>query len=66
MVESRWFRPGSELSTAMLTMGRACIRSIVLKFNSMREVDVEIYKPLRNLDAEGLRVVVASERTGVI
>ncbi|KAF9063717.1 hypothetical protein BDP27DRAFT_1334745 [Rhodocollybia butyracea] len=59
MVESRWFKPGSELSMAMLATGRACIRSVVLDFGSRREVDAEIYKPLRKLDAEGLRVVVS-------
>ncbi|KAF9063706.1 hypothetical protein BDP27DRAFT_1367801 [Rhodocollybia butyracea] len=58
MVESRWFKPGSDLSAAMFSMGNACIRSVVLKF-SWREVDAEVYQPLRNLDAEGLRVVVA-------
>jgi hypothetical protein len=39
-------------------MGRGCIRSVVLKFG-WREVDAEVYKPLRILDKEGLRVVVA-------
>ncbi|KAF9045630.1 hypothetical protein BDP27DRAFT_1434637 [Rhodocollybia butyracea] len=58
MVESRWFKPGSDLSAAMFSMGKACIRSVVLTF-SWREVDAEVYQPLRNLDAEGLRVVVA-------
>ncbi|KAF9064621.1 hypothetical protein BDP27DRAFT_1333187 [Rhodocollybia butyracea] len=58
MVQSRWFRPGSDMFMAMLTAGRGCIRSVVLKF-SWREVDAEVYKPLRNLDKEGLRVVVA-------
>ncbi|KAF9045628.1 hypothetical protein BDP27DRAFT_728081 [Rhodocollybia butyracea] len=58
MVESRWFKPGSDLSAAMFSMGKACIRSIVLTF-SWREVDAEVYQSLRNLDAEGLRVVVA-------
>ncbi|KAF9066396.1 hypothetical protein BDP27DRAFT_1544420 [Rhodocollybia butyracea] len=57
MVESRWFKPGSELAAAMFSMGKACIRSVVLTF-SWREVDAEVYQPLRNLDAEGLRVVV--------
>ncbi|KAF9059691.1 hypothetical protein BDP27DRAFT_1453122 [Rhodocollybia butyracea] len=58
MVESRWFKPGSALSAAMFSMGKACIRSVVLKF-SWRKVDAEIYQPLQNLDTEGLRVVVA-------
>ncbi|KAF9063133.1 hypothetical protein BDP27DRAFT_251675 [Rhodocollybia butyracea] len=58
MVESQWFRPGSDLSVTMSAMGRDCIRSVVLKFN-WREVDAEVYKPLRVLDKEGLRVVVA-------
>ncbi|KAF9063705.1 hypothetical protein BDP27DRAFT_1334728 [Rhodocollybia butyracea] len=57
MVESRWFKPGSDLSAAMFSVGKACIRSIVLTF-SWREVDAEVYQPLQNLDAEGLRVVV--------
>ncbi|KAF9075311.1 hypothetical protein BDP27DRAFT_1315865 [Rhodocollybia butyracea] len=58
MIESRWFKPGSDLSAAMFSIGKACIRSVVLTF-SWREVDAEVYQPLRNLDAEGLRVVVA-------
>ncbi|KAF9063707.1 hypothetical protein BDP27DRAFT_1334733, partial [Rhodocollybia butyracea] len=58
MVESRWFKPGSDLSAAMFSLGKACLRSVVLKF-SWREVDAEVYQPLRKLDAEGLRVVVA-------
>ncbi|KAF9066391.1 hypothetical protein BDP27DRAFT_1423912 [Rhodocollybia butyracea] len=58
MVESRWFKPGSELSAEMLAMGRNSIRSVVLKFTS-REVDVDIYMPLWVLDAVGLRVVVS-------
>ncbi|KAF9062052.1 hypothetical protein BDP27DRAFT_1428339 [Rhodocollybia butyracea] len=58
MVESRWFKPGSDVSTAMSTMGRACIHSVVLKCER-REVDAEIYEPLWILDAEGLRVVVS-------
>jgi hypothetical protein len=57
MVKSRWFKPGSALSASMLSMGKACIRSVVLKF-TWRAVDAKVYKPLRNLDAEGLRVVV--------
>jgi hypothetical protein len=57
MVESRWFKPSSALSATMFSMGKACIRSVVFKF-TWREVDAEVYKPLRNLDAEGLRVVV--------
>ncbi|KAF9063704.1 hypothetical protein BDP27DRAFT_1451142 [Rhodocollybia butyracea] len=60
MVESRWFKPGSDLSAAMFSAGKACIRSIVLKF-CWREVDREVYQPLRNLDAEGLRVVVVGK-----
>ncbi|KAF9075310.1 hypothetical protein BDP27DRAFT_1359008 [Rhodocollybia butyracea] len=58
MVESRWFKPGSDLATAIFSMGKACIRSIVLKI-SWREVDAKVYQLLQNLDAEGLRVVVA-------
>ncbi|KAF9061200.1 hypothetical protein BDP27DRAFT_1338516 [Rhodocollybia butyracea] len=58
MVESRWFRPGSDRSAAMSMLGRSCIRSVVLKFE-WRELDEEVYKPLRVLDKEGLRVVVA-------
>jgi hypothetical protein len=58
MVESRWFKPGSSLSSTMFSMGKACIRSVVLKL-AWREVDAEVYQPLRILDAEGLRVVVA-------
>ncbi|KAF9064917.1 hypothetical protein BDP27DRAFT_1405119 [Rhodocollybia butyracea] len=58
MVESRWFRPGSDLSAKMSAMGRDCIRSVVLKVD-WREVDAEVYKPLWVLDKEGLRVVVA-------
>ncbi|KAF9072212.1 hypothetical protein BDP27DRAFT_1361270 [Rhodocollybia butyracea] len=58
MVKSRWFRPGSDRFAAMSIMGRSCIRSVVLKFD-WREVDAEVYKPVRNLDNEGLRVVVA-------
>ncbi|KAF9072209.1 hypothetical protein BDP27DRAFT_1320915, partial [Rhodocollybia butyracea] len=58
MVESRWFRPGSDRCAAMSMMGRSYIRSVVLKFN-WRELDAEVYKPLRILDNEGLRVVVA-------
>ncbi|KAF9064914.1 hypothetical protein BDP27DRAFT_1425311 [Rhodocollybia butyracea] len=58
MVKSRWARPGSDLSATMSAMGRDCIRSVVLKFD-WREVDAEVYKPLRALDKEGLRVVVA-------
>ncbi|KAF9065684.1 hypothetical protein BDP27DRAFT_1424555 [Rhodocollybia butyracea] len=58
MVESRWFRPGSDLCMAMLTPGRGCIWFVVLKFG-LREIDAEVYKLLRNLDEEGLRVVVA-------
>lgn len=42
----------------MLAVGRGSIRSVVLKF-SWRELDAEVYKPLRVLDQEGLRVVVA-------
>ncbi|KAF9060545.1 hypothetical protein BDP27DRAFT_1429981 [Rhodocollybia butyracea] len=57
MVQSRWFKPGSNLSAEMLAMGRSSIRSVVLKF-TLREADADIYKPLRGLDAEGLRVVV--------
>ncbi|KAF9059858.1 hypothetical protein BDP27DRAFT_443246 [Rhodocollybia butyracea] len=63
MVESRWFKPDSELSAAMLTMGRASIQSVLLKF-TWREVQAEVYKPLQNLRAEGLRVVIAG-RNGV-
>ncbi|KAF9064644.1 hypothetical protein BDP27DRAFT_1333240 [Rhodocollybia butyracea] len=58
MIESRWFRPGSDLCATMFAMGRHCIRSVVLKFG-WREVDPEVYKPLRILDKEGLRVVVS-------
>ncbi|KAF9029760.1 hypothetical protein BDP27DRAFT_1436460 [Rhodocollybia butyracea] len=58
MVESRWFKPGSDLSMALLMMGRACIRSVVLMCD-WRELNAETYKPLRNLDAEGLRVVIS-------
>jgi hypothetical protein len=58
MVKSRWFRPGSDRCAAMSKMGRACIRSVVLKFD-WREVDAEVYQPLRILDKEGLRVVVS-------
>ncbi|KAF9060534.1 hypothetical protein BDP27DRAFT_1407072 [Rhodocollybia butyracea] len=58
MIESRWFKPGSDLSAEMLAMGRSSIRSVALKFTS-REVDVDIYMPLWVLDAEGLRVVVS-------
>ncbi|KAF9072207.1 hypothetical protein BDP27DRAFT_1418359 [Rhodocollybia butyracea] len=58
MVESRWFRPGSDRSAEMSMMGRSCIRSVVLKFD-WREVDAVVYKPLQILDREGLRVVVA-------
>ncbi|KAF9066389.1 hypothetical protein BDP27DRAFT_1423910 [Rhodocollybia butyracea] len=57
MVQSRWFKPGSDLSAEMLALGRASIRSVVLKFFT-RKLDAEVYKPLRILDAEGLRVVV--------
>ncbi|KAF9058750.1 hypothetical protein BDP27DRAFT_1432348 [Rhodocollybia butyracea] len=57
MVESRWFRPGSDRSAAMSLLGRTSIRSVFLRFE-WREVDAEIYKPLRILDTEGLRVVV--------
>ncbi|KAF9066392.1 hypothetical protein BDP27DRAFT_1330676 [Rhodocollybia butyracea] len=57
MVQSRWFKPGSPLSAKMSVMGRSSIRSVVLKFTS-REVNLDIYRPLRVLDAEGLRVVV--------
>ncbi|KAF9063708.1 hypothetical protein BDP27DRAFT_1334734 [Rhodocollybia butyracea] len=63
MVESRWFKPGSDLSALMFSMDKTSIRSVVLKF-SWREVNAEVYQPLRNLDAEGLRVVVAG-RNGV-
>ncbi|KAF9061194.1 hypothetical protein BDP27DRAFT_1429233 [Rhodocollybia butyracea] len=58
MVELRWFRPGSDHSVAMSRMGRGCLRSVVLKLD-WREVDAEVYKPLRILEKEGLRVVVA-------
>ncbi|KAF9073306.1 hypothetical protein BDP27DRAFT_1319196 [Rhodocollybia butyracea] len=58
MVESRWFKPGSNLQATKLTMGMGRIRSVVLKF-FQRNVPVELYKPLRVLDEEGLRVVVA-------
>ncbi|KAF9060528.1 hypothetical protein BDP27DRAFT_1407069 [Rhodocollybia butyracea] len=58
MVQSRWHKPGSDLSAGIMAMGRSCIRSVVLKFLS-REVDAYVYRPLRILDAEGLRVVVA-------
>ncbi|KAF9073305.1 hypothetical protein BDP27DRAFT_1289483 [Rhodocollybia butyracea] len=61
MVQSRWFKPGSDLHAAKLTMGIGCIRSVVLKF-SRRDVVVESYKPLRVLDEEGLRVVVAGKK----
>jgi hypothetical protein len=57
MVQSRWFKPGSDLSAEMLAMGRGSIRSVVLKFD-MRKVVADIYDPLRILDAEGLRVAV--------
>ncbi|KAF9060843.1 hypothetical protein BDP27DRAFT_1429606 [Rhodocollybia butyracea] len=57
MIQSRWFKPGSDLSAEMSAMGRSSIRSAVLKFTS-REANTDIYKPLRILDAEGLRVVV--------
>jgi hypothetical protein len=60
MVQSRWFRPGSDRSAAMSMIGRGCIRSVVLKFNR-RKVDAEVYKPLRILDKEGLRIVVAGK-----
>ncbi|KAF9061637.1 hypothetical protein BDP27DRAFT_1452156 [Rhodocollybia butyracea] len=58
MVESRWYKPGSDLSMEMLAKGRSSIRSVVLKA-IQREVDADIYQPLRILDAEGLRVVVS-------
>ncbi|KAF9066387.1 hypothetical protein BDP27DRAFT_1544413 [Rhodocollybia butyracea] len=60
MVQSRWFKPGSTLSVEMLAHGRASIRSVVLKLTS-RELNAETYKPLRVLDAEGLRVVVTGK-----
>jgi hypothetical protein len=60
MIESRWFKPGSNLHAAMLTMGIGCIRSVVLRF-SWRNVAVEVYKPLQILDEEGMRVVVAGK-----
>ncbi|KAF9075312.1 hypothetical protein BDP27DRAFT_1315869 [Rhodocollybia butyracea] len=41
MIESRWFKPGSDLSAAMFSVGKACIRSVVLTF-SWREVDAEV------------------------
>ncbi|KAF9075302.1 hypothetical protein BDP27DRAFT_1315849 [Rhodocollybia butyracea] len=58
MIESRWFKPGSDLCATMLTMGISCIRSVVLKFIE-RDVDMQVYKPLEVLDEQGLRVVVA-------
>ncbi|KAF9060539.1 hypothetical protein BDP27DRAFT_1370454 [Rhodocollybia butyracea] len=58
MIKSRWIKPGSDLSVEMLAMGRSSLRSVVLKLDE-REVDADIYKPLRILDAEGLRVVVS-------
>ncbi|KAF9058749.1 hypothetical protein BDP27DRAFT_1343012 [Rhodocollybia butyracea] len=62
MVESRWFRPGSDRSAAMSKMGRSCIllRSVVLKF-TWRKLNAKVYKPLWILDKEGLRVVVAGK-----
>ncbi|KAF9075343.1 hypothetical protein BDP27DRAFT_1315912 [Rhodocollybia butyracea] len=57
MIQSRWFKPGSDLHTANSRTGISCIRSVVLRF-SRREVNVEVYKPLRVLDEDGLRVVV--------
>ncbi|KAF9062162.1 hypothetical protein BDP27DRAFT_1428200 [Rhodocollybia butyracea] len=65
MVESRWFRPGSDLFAAMSTVGRGCIRSVEMKF-ARRNIDPVIYKPLRVLDEEGLRVVVSGMDTVVI
>ncbi|KAF9064925.1 hypothetical protein BDP27DRAFT_1425322 [Rhodocollybia butyracea] len=59
MVESRWFKPGSDRSAAMLRMGKGCIRSVVLKFG-WREVDADAYNRLQTFDKEGLRVVVAA------
>ncbi|KAF9060544.1 hypothetical protein BDP27DRAFT_1370458 [Rhodocollybia butyracea] len=58
MVKSRWFKPGSDLAAEMSALGKSCIRSVVLKFPA-RRVNADIYEPLRILDAEGLRVVVA-------
>ncbi|KAF9075891.1 hypothetical protein BDP27DRAFT_1314675 [Rhodocollybia butyracea] len=58
MVESRWFKPGSDLAAVMLTIGRASLRSIVLTFKR-REVDAKVYKALKSLDEEGLRIVVS-------
>jgi hypothetical protein len=63
MVESRWFKPGSDLSAAMSSLGIGCIRSVTLMFQG--KVDAEVYKPLRILDEEGLRVVVAGSN-GVV
>lgn len=35
-----------------------CIREVVMKFRG-REVDEEVYRPVRSLDRIGLRVVVS-------
>jgi hypothetical protein len=64
MVDSRWFKPGSDLLVKMLAVGRSSIRSVVLKF-TQQEVDTDIYHPLRALDAEALRVVVVTGTNGI-
>ncbi|KAE9399564.1 hypothetical protein BT96DRAFT_920090, partial [Gymnopus androsaceus JB14] len=59
MVSSRWFLDGykSDSDSMNLNGGMACLRSVVMRFTK-RDVDEEVYRPLKYIEEEGMRVVV--------
>ncbi|KAE9404428.1 hypothetical protein BT96DRAFT_916787 [Gymnopus androsaceus JB14] len=61
MVSSRWFLDGYR-SASDSNGGMACLRSVVMRFTN-RVVDEEVYRPLKYLEEEGMRVVVIGQNS---
>ncbi|KAE9404458.1 hypothetical protein BT96DRAFT_916809 [Gymnopus androsaceus JB14] len=62
MVSSRWFLDGYRSPSDPMNSngGMACLRSVVMRFTK-RVVDEEVYRPLKYLEQEGMRVVVVGQ-----
>ncbi|KAE9404490.1 hypothetical protein BT96DRAFT_916836 [Gymnopus androsaceus JB14] len=67
VISSRWFpdhyanRYGLDALYSLDSEGGiACLRSVVMRFTS-RDVDEEIYSPLKNFEEEGMMVVVVGQ-----
>ncbi|KAE9397373.1 hypothetical protein BT96DRAFT_995844 [Gymnopus androsaceus JB14] len=66
MISSRWnpkaFTGGGDCSSNRDGETLACLRSVVMRFTN-RDVDEEIYGPLKNLEAVGMRAVVSGQNS---